>query len=325
MQSETLSKFYYAKNLIFITNYLQLINALELYYKKKINQNILVVTNNLSIFKNRKIIGVIEDTYNIKKLETCYIDHTISIRLLLNITIFFLLKKYNSIINGNYSVNIFNIFIFLRSKKKYFVDDGTSTLLFNKNLNRGKLINVIKLFYNSSYLKLILFSSYNLKNKIFNHKIKNSYNFLKKKFLLKKIDKEQIFILGTNLINDKKYLLEKDYLNRINNIKIKFYKKNLIYFPHPREKISKNFRNFLLKKKIKLVSTNLPIEIYLLNCSSLPKGLISFYSSAFIVFKIIFKNKLNLFYYDDKIILNKFQKYVFFSDYFSKNFKKLKI
>lgn len=326
MQSETFFKLFKAKNLIFITNYLQLINALELYHQKKIYKNILVITDNKKIFKRKKIINIISNIYNVKKLNICHIDNKININSFLNLFLLFLLKNYVSIINGNFFVDKFNLFIFLRCQNKYFVDDGTSTLLLNeKNNTQGKLIKIIKFIFKSFNFKITFFTSYNKFDNIFQYKIKNNYDYLKKKLSIKKININEIYILGTSLINTKEYLSEKDYIDKIKNIESKFTAKKISYFPHPREKISKNFRNFLLKKKIKLVSTDLPIEIYLLNCSSFPKGLISFYSSAFIVFKIIFKNKLNLFYYDDKLILNKFQKYGFFSDYFSKNFKKLKI
>lgn len=326
MQSQTLRKFYNAKNLIFITNYLQLINALELYCKKKINQKILIVTNNAKIIRNKKILSIICKLYNIKKFSACFINHKLNTNLLFNIVSLIIFKKYLSIINGNYLVDKFSLFMFLRCKSKYFVDDGTSTLLLNEKKDiEGRLAKIIKSFLVIFNFKITFFSSYDKSNKIFKSKITNNYNYLKKKISKKAINSNQIYILGTNLVDNKQYFLEKKYIERIRSIKSKFFSKKISYFPHPREKISKNLKNFLIKKNIKIIISKLPIEIYLVHKPEIPKNFISFYSSAFIVLKIIFEDKLNLYFYNDNFITKNFKKYQYFSKYFLKNFKKIKI
>ena len=326
MQSETFFKLFKAKNLIFITNYLQLINALELYHQKKIYKNILVITDNKKIFKRKKIINIISNIYNVKKLNICHIDNKININSFLNLFLLFLLKNYVSIINGNFFVDKFNLFIFLRCQNKYFVDDGTSTLLLNeKNNTQGKLIKIIKFIFKSFNFKITFFTSYNKFDNIFQYKIKNNYDYLKKKLSIKKININEIYILGTSLINTKEYLSEKDYIDKIKNIESKFTAKKISYFPHPREKMSKKFKSLLKKKDIKIIISNLPIELYLMSKSNIPKNFISLYSSTFIVFKIIFKNNLNLLFYDNYFIIKNYKKYKIFSKYFFKNFKKIKI
>ena len=107
-----------------------------------------------------------------------------------------------------------------------------------------------------------------------------------------------MYILGTNLINDKEYFLEENYIDHINIIKSKFIKKKISYFPHPREQMSKKFKQLLKKMGIKIIISNLPIELYLKSLSNIPKNFISFYSSSYIVLKIIFQNSLSLFFYN---------------------------
>ena len=175
-----------------------------------------------------------------------------------------------------------------------------------KNLH-GRLKKIIKLFFINFNYKLTFFSSYNKSNKIFKFKIRNNYDYLKKKFSKKTIRSNQICILGT--INKKQYFLEKKYIDSIRNIKSKFVSKKISYFPHPREKISKKFKNFLIKENIKIIISKLPFEIYLIHKKDIPKNLISFYSSTFIVLKKIFDSKLNLFFYNFRswvLIINSF-------------------
>ena len=202
-----------------------------------------LITKNL---QKKKIVNILSNTYNINKLQICYIDNKIHTNLFFNLILLFLFKNFISIINGNYFIDKFNLFMLLRSENKYFVDDGTSTLLINEKDNiQGKLIKILKFIFISLNFKFTFFTSYNKFNNIFQYKIKNNYNYLKKKLSIKKLNTHEIYILGTSLINTKEYPSEKDYIEQIKKIKSKFITKKISYFPHPREKCLKNLEIYL--------------------------------------------------------------------------------
>ena len=233
-------------------------------------------------------------------------------------------KKFLSIILGNYFVDKFLFFLILRSKFKFLVDDGTSTLLIEKKIfKESNIRNIFEKLIKLSIIKLSFFTSYKNNLSLFEKKYSNDYKFLKNKIHNKKIKSKNMMILGDNPDTPE----EKEiFLKCVKKFILKFRSYNIVYYPHPKEK--KNFTklNKLLKLfKVKIVKSNLPLEIFLFNQKFLPKTLVSIHSSAFIVLNKVFKNKLNLFVSNLVEINAMDKKTQIYSKYFLKYFKKIKV
>ena len=324
MQLETINKLLKFENIILATNHLQIINAFEFLKSKKIKRNILIITSDKNLYRNKHFFQEISKIYQIENIKLAFNNSKINFKLYIIMFYVFSKKKFLSIILGNYFVDKFLFFLILRSKFKFLVDDGTSTLLIEKKIfKESNIRNIFEKLIKLSIIKLSFFTSYKNNLSLFEKKYSNDYKFLKNKIHNKKIKSKNMMILGDNPDTPE----EKEiFLKCVKKFILKFRSYNIVYYPHPKEK--KNFTklNKLLKLfKVKIVKSNLPLEIFLFNQKFLPKTLVSIHSSAFIVLNKVFKNKLNLFVSNLVEINAMDKKTQIYSKYFLKYFKKIKV
>jgi hypothetical protein len=324
MQLETIKKLIKFENIILATNHLQIINAFEFLKSKKINRNILIITPLKNLYKNKHFFQEISKIYQIENIKLAFIDSNINIKLFIGILYVFSKKKFLSIILGNYFVDKFLFFLIFRSKLKFLVDDGTSTLLIKKKLFKESYIrNIFEKLIKLSIIKLSFFTSYKNNLTLFEKNYSNDYKFLKNKIHNKKIKSKNMMILGdtTNCPEDKEKILK-----YVKKFIMKFRSYNIMYYPHPKEKKIFPKLNKLLKLfKVKIVKSNLPLEIFLFNQKFLPKTFVSIHSSTFIVLNKVYKNKLNLFFSNlvETNVMDKKSQII--SKYFLKYFKNIKV
>lgn len=324
MQLETINKLLKFENIILATNHLQIINAFEFLKSKKINRNVLIITPVKNLYKNKHFFQEISKIYQIENIKLAFIDWNINIKLYIGMLHVFSKKRFLSIILGNYFVDKFLLFLILRSKFKFLVDDGTSTLLIEKKIfEKSNIRNIFEKLIKLSIIKLSFFTSYKNNLTLFEKNYSNDYKFLKSKTHNKKIKSKNVMILGdkTDTPEEKEKILI-----CVKKFIMKFRSYNIMYYPHPKEKkILPNLNKLLKSFEVKIVKSNLPLEIFLFNQKFLPKTIVSIYSSAFIVLKKVYKNKLNLFFCNlvETNVMDK--KSQIFSKYFLKHFKKIKV
>lgn len=200
----------------------------------------------------------------------------------------------------------------VNSKKTCFFDQGTGTIL-TYNLFKNNEINKFN-------LKKLRFIFLGLKTKIdkqinfftmFNFKdlpkskiFRNNYNFAKKSYKLdnKKIV-DEVFIIGQKLVKSK-MVSEKEYFEYLDNILNKYKGFKINYLMHRTED-----KEYLLKneydKKMNLLDSTKPGEIYFLEMDIQPKYIIGNVSALLISLKYIFKD-INIVSYKfkDKRFLN---------------------
>ena len=308
-----------SKNLIFITNYLQLMNSYELISKKKIDKDKIIIITNEHSKKFKKNIKFINKIYNIKKEKIFYYKSEFELKYLFLIS--FIFKKFNSIIVGNLSVDIFFYWYLVRGDFKASVDDGTSRMVDNIYIKKSISKKITELFIKIFKLRLIFFSSYRMIKKNNISFVYNNYDYLRKLVSIKQKKNKKIIILGSNLVTHK-IISNKNYKEILINIKKRFSKKKIFYYPHPRENIHVKFKKFLKLNKIKIISNKLPFEMYYLFYKNEICDLVSFNSSAFVVLKILLEKKQKLYTVniDKKLLLRDIQKYRKFNSFGKKEY-----
>lgn len=182
-------------------------------------------------------------------------------------------------INNKYLIKVCNFF-----NKVIILDDGTSIL------NKKKFGFIFKSY---SFFSFFSPKELKIKSKYF---LQNNFTFFKKDIKKKKIS-NKIIILGTAFVF-KKVLSQKNYIAILKEVKKNYKKKNIYYFPHPKEDIQ-----YLKKFKIfKIISTETNIESYLFETNKIPYKIVGFNTTAFITIKKIYENKIKLenYFFDKK-------------------------
>lgn len=279
--------------IIFINSPLQLINFVEY---KNINAHNAINSNKNNIFiTNCPKSEINKIIHTNKKINNdFFIDLTSFYLKLFFLSLlvvrFFLIGKFTIAFFGDFNNKFLNK-IFFFSKKIIFLDDGTN--IFNLKKRKFLMQNYIFFtFFKSQYFNIP-------KNKI----VENKYRYIKKlnKFSQKK--NNSIIILGSPFVS-KRLMLKNEYIECLKFIKKNYMSIKILYFPHPKEDAS-------IVKKLKLfkvIHSNFPIEIYLLNSKFLPLKIIGLNSTAFITIRALFNKKIkleNYFYFhnDNKNIL----------------------
>jgi hypothetical protein len=277
-----LKAFYYlliSRKIILINSPLQLINFQEFCFInedfKNYDKKIFVgYTNSSSIKKIKKTKSSLKLKYKIiflnKVINVRIVHFIIKVRKIL----FF---RFEECLIGDINYYLHREFYKL-SKKKYIVDDGTSSL------------NIKKLTNNLNKSNTTLFTVYETikikKIKI----IQNNYNFLKTIFLNKKPNsKKEIHFISSMLNQQTKY--PNIYYGVLRNLKRIHPKYKFIYIGH----INENLK--LIKKELncRIIKHSLPIELYYCLNHVLPKKIIFNYSSALFVVNKLFKDYKNTF------------------------------
>lgn len=275
------------KNFVLISTPLQLINFLE--YKNhnkndktKLDKAIIFISNS---YKQEvyKIISI-NNVFNTQKNKLLNINQPFFkfvALFFLNIRNIFL-NKIEELIVGNYANPFFSKFYKI-SNKIFFLDDGFSTLFYNKKIFLGK-----NKFFFFSFMNKKIF----LKKKNF---IKNEFNFIKKKIKKKIKVTHTIFVIGRPSV-ETNYLSKKNYFNCLVKLRKVYSKYKIYYFPHPKE-LYKNYKNY---KFYTIIKTKWPLELYLLRNNFLPEAIVGFNTTCFLTISKLFGNKVKFanYYYD---------------------------
>lgn len=205
----------------------------------------------------------------------------------------------------------------LQYQNSFILDDGTATINISKEFEEQKnLTNRFSLFKgrNSSGLKYSLFEKlYRSKDIIIEKPVKeisfftyydlpevenqkveiNQFNWLQSQLTSsKKVSKDIVFVLGTNVVNGGIMKFEDYYitLQKINN----FYNdKELIYIPHGRESeshlelIESNLRWSIRKNKYN-------VELDFMINEEIPNTIVGTITTALITLKLIYKDEVKV-------------------------------
>ena len=288
------------QKIILINSPLQLINFNEFCFInedfKNYNKEIFVgYTNSIAIKRIKKTKKKLKLKYKI-----IFLNEVINIRI-----VHFIIKvrkilsfRFEKCLVGDIKYYLHKEFYKL-SKKRYIVDDGTSSLGIKKLINNLNTSNTI-LF---TVYKSIKFRKIKI--------IQNNYNFLNTTYLNKKLNsKKEIHFISSKINENIKN--PNTYYKVLRNLKRRYSKYKFIYFAHLNEDIR------LIKKELNIVviKHKLPIELYYAINSILPKKIIFNYSSALFNINKLFKdykntvnigvkNKLNLLIDEHKSTLAK--------------------
>ena len=277
-------------NLYLVESPFQLISAIEA--RETFGKGTILIR--YSGLKNNDLqLKKIIEFYNLSNIWELKINVNKTILDYLKIA-FFKIKpfNYNKLFLGNLESGFLNI-ITKKFKQKDIIllDDGAKSIYLQASFDSSN-------FYN-------FFTMFNLKS-LPNQKIEiNNFKYLKSKIHNNNLSDDIIFI-GAKL--SEIGLIKEDYYLDILSKLLKKYK-NIIYIPHREESFDKLAK--IEKMGIKIKYLNLPIE--LIGTQTIPKKVISFYSTALISLKKIYNIessfiKLNINRDILKIVYNYYEK-----------------
>jgi hypothetical protein len=280
-------------SLALISSPFQLLSLGEYSYQTKINKCIIIVLYQSK--KELEQINAMSDIYNTQ------ITHYVRGRRLIQyFELKKILKRYKNIDN----ILLGNFFsephIYALDKIKYkdviVLDDGMVVhkipdyINTNKNILKKSLLRTIALKafgINIRFPKKIkLFSIFNIVTNKSIELISNRMLFLNSIMgVLKPSNK--IIVIGQPFVelNTLNQVVYCDYLKKI----ITIYKRDILYFPSRKESLS-NINSIGKIKGIKVINSNLNIELYLIKKSFTPKVIIGFTSSALVTLNKLFNN-----------------------------------
>lgn len=317
------------KNILFINSSLQILNFCELVRNNKIDVSKTIILYGMGPQKyiNRlKFINIL----NILKIKKYRLTEVIiGERLLFLIVLSIIyIKKFEYIIVGNIFSDFSNYLLKFRARFKYVLDDGTSTLYFDKFLDfrslKSKILNSISSKYN-----IFLYTYFHLNNSKFTIQ-NNDFSYLRNKFLSNnKIIGDYVLILGNAYFN-KNILSKKAYYKIILDTKKKFHNKNFKFIKHPLEFDNNNLDSFLIKNDIEVVNQNdYPAEIQVLLFKELPRYIVSLNSSSLFSLSKILKKfdhiKIFNLKIDEKLLISSKKKIKIISSYRSTRVENIKI
>jgi hypothetical protein len=193
--------------------------------------------------------------------------------LLFNIFLFYSFRKYNHLVVNQVDQSYCKFFyIFVSFNKLIALDEGNDVFRISHNRIHNTKSNLFM------PKKIIFFSSYKIDVKEPDILIECKNLYSKKIIKYRKINKNEIFFIGSPYLDDG--LIEEDiYYKYIDKIRKDFENTNIKYFPHRRENeknlsILKNNYNFLIQR------IDIPIELYFLKINISPEVIIGFSSNA---------------------------------------------
>ena len=280
-------------SLAIISSPLQLLSLGEYSYQTKKSNFIIIV-----IYQNQKELEQINSMCDIYNTQITY--YIKGRRLIQYFELKKILKRYKTIDN----ILLGNFFsephIYALDQIKYkdviVLDDGMVVhkipdyINTDKNILKKSLFRTIALKafgINIRFPKKIkLFSIFNIVTNKSNEIFTNRMLFLNSKMgVLKPSNK--IIVIGQPFVelNTLNQVVYCDYLKKI----ITIYKRDILYFPSRKESLS-NINLIGKIKGIKVINSNLNIELYLIKKSFTPKVIIGFTSSALVTLNKLFNN-----------------------------------
>ena len=283
-------------SLAIISSPFQLLSLGEYSYQTKKIKFITIV-----IYKNNREL---EQINAMSKIYNIRVTHYIKGRKLIQ---YFLLKKILKSYKNVDDLLIGNFFsephVFAIDQIKYknliVLDDGMVVhkipdyINTNKNILKKSFfrILVLKAFgINISFPKRIkLFTIFNLSPNKYIELMTNKMSFLNSKIGILKTSND-VLVIGQPFV-ELKTLNQDVYIEYLKKI-ITIYKKDILYFPSRKENMSNI--NYIEKiKGIKVIKSNLNIELYLIKNSYTPKVIIGFTSTALVTLNKLFNNNIS--------------------------------
>ena len=147
------------------------------------------------------------------------------------------------------------------NRKTIYLDDGAQTT---------------KLYYDNKKINLFSYFSF---DELFAGRIYKHHNFEYLKHRLRgksqNVIKGTIFFIGTPLVENN--LIEaSQYDKLLKSLLIHYKDYNIRYFPHRFE----DLRKLRSIEGLNIETINMPFELYILQCNTLPEKIVSFYSAA---------------------------------------------
>lgn len=177
---------------------------------------------------------------------------------------------------GNFYSGYIKLLKFLfPNKKTFYLDDGAQTT---------------RLYHENQRINLFSYFSFPdvFSNRLYIH---HNFEYLKSRLREKTPIrlKNTVYIVGAALVENQLLSIEKYEL--VFNLLLTHYKDyNILYFPHRFENLDK----FQRYANVSIMNIDMPIELYLLQSSSLPQVVTSFYSAALYTVNSIFGNVINV-------------------------------
>ena len=283
-------------NFAIISSPFQLLSLGEYLYQTKINKCIITV-----LYQNKKELDQITAMSNIYGTKiTHYIKAKRLIQYLSLKNILKIYKKFDNILIGNFFSEP-HIYVLgqIKYKDVTVLDDGMVVhkipdyINTNKNILKKSLLRTIALKalgINIRFPKKIkLFSIFNIPPNKSIELISNRILFLNSKIGVLEPSNE-ILVIGQPFVelNTLYKGVYNVYLKKI----ISMYKKNILYFPSRKESRS-NINSIAKIKGIKVIKSNLNIELYLVKKSFTPKVIIGFTSTALVTLNKLFNNNVS--------------------------------
>ncbi len=283
-------------SLAIISSPLQLLSLGEYSYQNKKNNLITIV-----IYQNSRELEQINamcEIYNIR------VNHYVKGRRLIQ---YFMLKKIlkfyknvDELLIGNFfsEPHVFSIDQ-IKYKSLIVLDDGMVVhkipdyINTNKNILKKSFfrILVLKAFgITISFPKRIkLFTIFNLSPNKYIELMTNKMSFLNSKIGILKTSND-VLVIGQPFV-ELKTLNQDVYIEYLKKI-ITIYKKDILYFPSRKENMS-NINYIERIKGIKVIKSNLNIELYLIKNSYTPKVIVGFTSTALVTLNKLFNKNIS--------------------------------
>lgn len=307
-------------DLFLLQSPLQIINAKEIVYKKKLKNKktyfYKIIFFEKAYKRNNDLSKETLTFLNLKPDLIVPFSKFIFLKLLIWFFVKYKIRRYKNIKNvysGEFVPSqIIAVSNLLKHSKKWIIDDGNSTLLLPELKYKKKFFGIKKpvnyklINYDTSLQEnLNIFTIYRIKLKNNDKLYKNKLSFLSKS--IKYSDKGNIVFIGSAFIEDNEIEIE-DFLKKLDSalsyLKNK-YSNKIIYMPHRREKI-KLKEKILSKYDIKVVRPNLPVELFITSNNFKTFFITGFISSAFDTLSVIIRKRtfINSFYLNEKYFIS---------------------
>ena len=284
-------------NFFIVRTPFQFINAYETLDYFKTENNILIIIDNGTENNKKQLSELIDPNFwtTIMRFgdqkSSNFMNYVNLIHKIKKISVEYLFMS--SGFNKMQQILIANI----NSEKTCFFDQGTGTILtynyFKKN-NINKL-NLKKLRFLFLGLKIKInkqidfFTMFDFEKLNKSNIYKNNYDFVKNKYNLNNKElKNEVFIIGQKLVKSK-MVSQEEYFSYLNNILENYKEYNINYLMHRTEDkdylINNNF-----DKKMNILDSTKPGELYFLELDYQPKYIIGNVSALLISLKYIFKD-----------------------------------
>lgn len=236
--------------------------------------------NDLAVSEWRQVF--FEPIWNLRTLRISNAINFINYKRLM-----FKLKKdqYDTLIASHYNIRYFtNCINYLKYNNLIALDEGNAVFkIIEQRFSKLKssfysLIDKILGLNTAEPPNITFFSVYNITVPKCDVLVKNNFTYSSNIIQNKIIDTNKVFIVGGPLVEDK--ILDLDYYcHLLQYIQNSYSKFEIYYIPHRRES-NKNLLKYSTEYNFRILETNLPIELFLLNGNDIPGHVVGFTSAG---------------------------------------------